>query len=610
MLRAPAASTRDYPAIAKKYAADVVAGREPAGKQIRAQCARYLAELKLCRAKIYPYKFDADKAARPCRFIERLPHSKGKWARKKERLVLAPWQVWIVCNTFGWLHKDGSQKDLRRYRRLFLVVPRKNGKSAISAGIALYMLCADGEFGAEIYSGATNEKQAWEVFKPARLMVDRTPALARKFGLSVTAKAIARVEDGSKFETIVGDPGDGQSPSCSIHDEYHEHADDAQVDTMVTGMGARDQPLQLLITTAGDNLAGPCYALVQEERKTLAGIGIDAGDDKLIAQLMALGLPAGPPIAHDTLFVEYAADEEDDWKAESTLRKANPNFDISVSGDFLRARQRDAISTPRKAGVFKTKHLNLWVSAKAAFFDVEAWRRCRDPNIPVRAVDALKLPMLAGRRCIIGLDLASKIDIAALEYLFPPLGETATIDDPYIRIGRYFLPAKTVEDVPSYVGWDAQALLDVTVGNIVDYEEIELAIEEACSTFEVEQVAYDPHQATMLVTRLVKQGIPVIEYRPLVLNFSEPMKELDALTRARTIAHGGCPVMEWEMSNVVSAPDKKDNVYPNKPDGQPHLKIDNPVALISALGVAMSKEEEEMPTSPWDDPEFSMGATA
>ncbi|CAD7336072.1 terminase large subunit [Sphingomonadales bacterium 56] len=583
---------RDHPAIARKYAADVCSGKIPAGLQIRLQCRRFLDELKLSkiRGSKFPFAFDEEKAARPCRFIEKLPHSKGKWARSKERLVLQPWQVWIICLTFGWIYRAGERKGLRRFRRLFLVVPRKNGKSAIAAGIGLYMLCADGEFGAEVYSGATNEKQAWEVFKPARLMVERTPALKKHFGLEVPAKSIVRIADGSKFETIVGDPGDGQSPSCSIHDEYHEHADDGQVDTMITGMGARDQPLQLLITTAGDNLAGPCYALIQEERKILAGVG----------------QADGVPLDHETLFVEYTIDDSDDWKSELAVRKANPNIDVSVSGDFLRARIRDAVATPRKAGVTKTKHLNLWVSAKAAYYDVEAWRKCKDPEIPANPQEALALDWLRGRRVILGLDLASKIDIAALEYLFLPLGERATQEDPFIRIGRYFLPADTVADVPAYLGWDALGLLDVTTGNIVDYDEIEAAISEAAERFQVEHVPYDPFQATQLSTRLAKTGVPVIEYRPTVLNFSEPMKELDALMRSRRIIHGGDPVMEWEISNVVGAPDKKDNVYPNKPEGQAHLKIDNPVALMSALGVHMGEEKEEMPASPWDDPEFSM----
>ena len=589
MVRAPGAPARDYPAIARKYAADVVAGRIPAGKSIRLQCQRFVDELKLQKTAVFPYRFDEDRAARPCRFIEKLPHTKGEWARQKKRLVLEPWQIWNICVVFGWLHKAGTQKDTRRFRRWVLVVPRKNGKSAIAAGVGLYMLCADGEFGAEVYSGATNEKQAWEVFRPSRLIVDRFKPLRDRFRIQLLAKTLLRPDDGSKFETIVGDPGDGQSPSCSIHDEYHEHVDDAQVDTMITGMGARTQPLQLLITTAGENLAGPCYALILEQHERLAGIGHNGG----------------PPIEDDTFFAEYAADDGDDWKAEATLRKANPNIGISVSLEFLLARQRDAIATPRKRGIFKTKHLNLWVAAKTAFFDIEAWRRCADPDLPKRFVDAAEL--FRGRRCIVSLDLASKLDIAAMEFLFPPLGDRPTKDDPYIRLGRYFLPSKAVEDVSSYQGWDADALLDVSAGEITDFEEIEIALDEARDIFDVETIAYDPAQATMLVNRMMKKGAPMLEVRPNVVNFSDPMKQVDAFSRAGLIRHAGCPVMEWQMSNVVAQIDGKDNVYPRKP--RIEAKIDNPVALIGAMAVALSKEDEPMTSSPYDDPDFAM-ATA
>ena len=595
---------RDYPAIARGYAKDVKTGKIPACKSIKLQCARFLAELKVQSKEKFPYRFDEYKASRICRFIERLPHSKGKWARSKETLRLEPWQVWILCCAFGWLHKDGERAGTRRFRILFVIVPRKNGKSALSAGVGLYMFCADGEYGAEVYSGATNEKQAWEVFKPAQLMAKRTPALVSRFGIEINAKNLVRVDDNSKFETIIGDPGDGQSPSCSIHDEYHEHADDGQVDTMQTGMGARDQPMQVLITTAGDNLAGPCYARIQEERDKLAGTNAGRND----ALESELGLPPGPPIEDETFFVEYTIDEGDDWKSEAALRKANPNFDVSVSGEFLRARQRDAVASPRKSAVFKTKHLNLWVAAKAAYFDIEAWRRCRDPDIPVKAAHAFELERLRGRRCIASLDLASKVDIAALELLFPPALGKATPDDPYIRIGFYFLPEEAVLKVPAYQAWDALDIINVTPGNIIDYDQILETLREVRRHFQLEQVAYDPHQATMMATTMMKEGFPVVEYRPIVINFSEPMKELDALTRAQRIAHGGCPVMEWEMSNVVAQIDAKDNVYPRKPRDE--AKIDNAVALIAALGVAMAGEDEPPPSSPWDDPNFSMTGAA
>ncbi|WP_294292680.1 terminase TerL endonuclease subunit [uncultured Sphingomonas sp.] len=577
-------SGRDYPAIADGYARDVIAGIVPACKSIRLQCKRYLAELKAQKKKDFPHRFDLALASRVCRFIELLPHSKGRWARGNARLRLEPWQVWILCLAFGWVRKSDG---LRRFRRLFIVVPRKNGKSALSAGIGLYMLCADGEFGAEVYSGATNEKQAWEVFKPAQLMAKRTPALIDKFGIEVLAKSLVRVDDNSKFETIVGDPGDGQSPSCSIHDEYHEHADDAQIDTMITGMGARSQPMQVLITTAGDNLAGPCYASIGEERKRLDGVGVL---QEQLDQMKAMGLPPGPPLDDETFYVEYTIDDGDDWKSDAALKKANPNFGVSVDSEFLRARQREAISTPRKAGIFKTKHLDLWVAAKTAYFDVEAWRRCRDEELPARAADAIQAEWLRGRRAIVSLDLASKTDIAAAELLILPIGEKATRDDPYIRIGFYFLPEETVLSVPAYQAWDTAGLINVTPGNIIDYDEIIEVLRQIRSHFQLEMVGYDPHQATMLVTTLQKEGFPVVEVRQQVTVLSEPMKELDALMRAETISHGGCPMMEWQISNVVAQVDAKDNVYPRKP--RPDAKIDNPVALISALRIALSEQPD------------------
>ena len=404
-------------------------------------------------------------------------------------------------------------------------------------------------------------------------MTVRTPALAHRFGIEVMASNLHCFGSGSKFEPIIGQPGDGASPHLSIHDEYHEHKTDDQVSTMETGMGARDQPMQAFVTTAGDNLAGPCYSWILESRKVLEGV---SKDDELF-------------------YIEYTIDDDDDWSSLEALKKANPNYNISVSADFLKARQRDAINNPRKSAKFKTKHLNMWVSARSAYFDIDAWRACAKPK--------LKIEDFKGRRCWLGLDLASKRDIAALEFLFDlgdveksvddGEGEKRTLHRRYARFGRYYLPSETVlkPENDHYQGWDAAGLLDVTDGNITDYGEIKSAILEACSLYQVEGVAYDPHQATMLVTELMEEGVPVIEYRPTVLNFSEPMKTLDALIVADFIEHNGCPVMTWQVSNVVARKDAKDNVYPRKPDGQEQLKIDNVVALISALGIAQQPEE-------------------
>nr|WP_295828286.1 terminase TerL endonuclease subunit [uncultured Azospirillum sp.] len=551
--------------LAERYIDDVLSGTVPACKWVRLACQRHRNDLRADNAADWPYRFDPAKAEKACKFIELMPHTKGKWARpdplnpKGHLLRLEPWQCFIVCVVFGWVRKvDG----FRRFRQVYVEVPRKNGKSALVAAIGLYMLCADGEQGAEVYSGATTAKQAWEVFGPAKLMASGRPDLKRHYGVEVNASNISILGNASKFEPVIGKPGDGASPSCSITDEYHEHATSDQFDTMVTGMGAREQPLAIVITTAGDNIAGPCYDMRDTVRKVLEKV---ANNNELFG-------------------IIYTVDDDDKWDEPAAIRKANPNCGVSISEEFLLARQREAINNPRNRGRFLTKHLNKWVNARSAYFDMAAWDKCAAPG--------MKLADFEGRRVALGLDLSSKVDIAALEVLVLPESD----DEPYRVFTFHYLPEDTVllPENEHYQAWDAEGWLIVTGGNIIDYGVIEEDILDICARFQVENIAYDPHQATMLVTRLQARKAPVTEYRPLVLNFSEPMKELDALIRGGKLQHAGDPGMKWMMSNVVARPDKKDNVYPTKEKDA--KKIDGPVALISALGVSMTPADDNGPS--------------
>ena len=537
-------------AAAEGYVADVLSGAVPAGKWIRLACERHRRDCERSKSKDWPFRLDSARGERVCRFVELMPHVKGRWARGSAKPIrLEAWQSFLTVSLFGWVHKATGR---RRFRKGRLYVSRKNGKSSWAAPIGLYMLAADDEPGSEVYSGATSEKQAWEVFGPAKEMAKRTPALVKKFGIEVNAKTLIRPGDASKFEPVIGKPGDGASPHCSITDEYHEHATDDQLATMETGMGAREQPLSLVISTAGDNLAGPCREDWLECQKILEGV---IEDERTFALI-------------------YAADPELDWTSEAALRQANPNYGVSVDAEFLQGQLQEAINNPRKQGHFKTKHLNLWVQARDAFVNMQRWSECRDP--------ALRLEDCKGLPCWMGLDLASKVDIAALELLF--LLEPGR----YARFGRYYLPEETVEQAENqhYRKWHAQGLLTVTPGNIIDFGEIEADVVSLSREYGAQSVGYDPHQATMLVTRLQDEGVPVVEFRPTVLNFSEPMKQVEALIRDRKLAHDGDEVMTWAMSNVVAKLDAKDNVYPRKE--RPENKIDPFVALCMAMGLAMN----------------------
>jgi phage terminase large subunit-like protein len=310
------------------------------------------------------YRYDVAKADHVCSFIEKLPHTKGQWARKRpgqsNRIELEPWQLFIVCSIFGWVEKETG---FRKYSEAYICVPRKNAKSTLAAAIGLYMLCADGEYGAEIYSGATKEKQAMEVFRPALLMAKKTPQLHKWFGVECAVKSIYREEDGSRFEPVVGNPGDGASPSCAIVDEYHEHETTILHDTMQTGMGAREQGLLLVITTAGSNIDGPCHILQGDVEKMLDGL---IEDENLFGIIYTVTVPeelVGTP------------EGENFWKTEAALRMANPNYGVSVFAEFLLKSLRQAIQSAHKQNVFKTKHLNIWVNAATAWMNMDAFRR-------------------------------------------------------------------------------------------------------------------------------------------------------------------------------------------------------------------------------------------
>jgi len=247
---------------AANYADRVLSGEQPACEYVKSACKRFIRDLE--RDDLEPHE-DGD---RWCRFLEKLPHVKGRWAAKSEKFALSDWQVFCTVNIYGWKWKATGK---RRFREAYIEVPRKNGKSFWVSGLGVAHLTIDQEFGAEVYCGATSEKQAWEVFRPAKQICERSPALRRKYGVEVNAKTLNVLADASRFEPVIGNPGDGASPSCGIADEFHEHKNSDLVDTFVTGMGAREQPMMLYITTAGADMGGPCYAKRADVIQILSG---------------------------------------------------------------------------------------------------------------------------------------------------------------------------------------------------------------------------------------------------------------------------------------------------------------------------------------------------
>lgn len=542
---------------ANRYAREVVAGKVVACNWVKLACQRHLSDLEKAKKPRSKYVFDVEAAENVCEFVELLPHTKGKWGKKKELIVLQPWQMFIFICIFGWkIRKSG----LRRYRKAYIAVPRKNGKSIIAAGIGLYMFAADGEFGAEVYSGATTEKQAWEVFRPAKQMLERTPELLDYLGAEVWAKMLLSPEDGSRFEPVIGKPGDGASPSCAIVDEYHEHDSSDLVDTMETGMGSRDQPLMVEITTAGFNIAGPCYDQESDAKRMLQGALVE---DELFA-------------------IIYSIDDDDDWSDPKALAKANPNMGISVDRDFLLSQQRQAINSASKQTRFKTKHLNVWCSAKSAWLNILEWNKCADYT--------LRPEQFVGCDNWVTLDLASTSDVCVVMQVFRKRIQNK---DHYYLFGKYFLPENAIENDAknqnAYRKWVIEGFLEQHDGAEIDYDLIGEHTTDMLSKYQPKEVAYDPWKAAHLAQKLMKEGAEAVEFRQTVQNMSVPMKELESAVKAGRLHHDGNPVLTWMASNVVAKLDAKDNIYPRKEKNE--QKIDGIVAAIMGIARAMSPDE-------------------
>lgn len=550
--------------IATAYARDVVEGRIVSCKWHRLACARHLKDLGRADSGDFPYVWNPEitdvkgKGYRPaeriCKFAQLMPHIKGDWAARRQLIRLERWQVFILASIFGWVHRETHK---RRFRVADVIVPRKNAKSTLAAVIGNFLLSADGEFGAEVYSGATSQDQAMEVFRPAMLMARGTPLYLQTYGVTVNASNLSVGATNSKFEPVIGKPGDGASPSCAIVDEYHEHKTSDLYDTMQTGMGARTQPLMLVITTAGADISGPCYLHQVELQKILEGV-----------------------IENDQRFgIIFTIDEDDDWTSELALVKANPNYGVSVDAEFLKIQQRDAVADPRKQNVFKTKHLDIWVAAASPWLNLYNLQQAGDSSL-----------CLAGGQwdgCVVGLDLASKQDIASAVWLaWKGHGE----DRHYYAFSRNYVPEAAVEKPENghYQGWVNSGHLIATPGNMIALTQIQEDVIESAEDAPIREVAKDPWGGQQLGANLEEEGFLVVDIPQQVRYLSDPMKTISALIDAGRFHHDGNPAYVWMLSNVEVKEDRNDNIFPRK--SRASNKIDAALATIVAMNRALAAE--------------------
>jgi len=497
--------------------------------------------------------FDEQAADHAASFFERfLRHTKGEWAGEPFRL-----QEWqrdgIVRPLFGWKRRDGS----RRYRTAYIEIPRKQGKSTISSGIALYLLFADGEAGAEVYSAAADREQARIVFDQARAMVEESPELSGRAQAFRNSIVVPKTRSSYKVLSADAFTKHGLNAHGIIFDELHAQPNRELYDVLTTSTGARRQPLMVMITTAGYDRTSVCWEQHEYARQVLAGIVEDPSYFAFIA----------------------AADEGDDWTDPATWAKANPGLGVTISEDYLREQCARAQASPAYQNAFRRLHLNQWTSQDERWLDMAAWDACDGA-----------LPELMGRRCFGGLDLASTTDIAAFVLAFPPERE----DEPFYLLPFFWTPRETLtermrKDRVPYDAWVRDGYMTATPGNVIDYGVILRDIEALGQRYKIEQIAFDRWGAEMVRQLLEGAGFEMVQMGQGFASMSHPTKELLRLVLAHGLMHGGHPVLRWMADNVTVDIDAAGNVKPNK--GKSREKIDGIVAAVMALDRAVRNEE-------------------
>lgn len=547
---------RKYPHVVQslRYAEDVLSGKIDACLYVRQACERQLTDLDRDN---FLYAFSVAKAEAICAYEETLPHVKGVWARRGELLRLEPWQSFGLTAIFGWVYREDVHDDfghlvaragLRRFRSVYEEVPRKNAKSTKVAGVGLFMLEHDDEPGAEIYSSATTRKQAKIVFDVARAMAKR----GHEF--DVRAHTISNLRSASKFEALhaQGETLDGLNIHCAINDEVHAWKKRAVYDVIETAMGAREQPMIYNITTAGDNLEGICFQIRGYVIRVLKG---EIKDDSFFGIIYTID-----------------DDDKDHWLEPALWRKANPNFGVSVGPLDMEKMATKARELPSEQNAFLTKRLNVWTNASVAWMDMISWGKGFDSS--------LSLDQFVGEHCTAGIDLASKIDINSMALFFTRL--INGVEHYYIFM-RHWLPEAAIKGDRwgNYDGWVRSGAIIKTPGNVVDVDMIEEETLKLDKKHSIDSLGVDPgHNSTQYGVHMAEEGIEVVDVRPNWMNFSEPMKWLEAWVKDGRVHHN-CKVLDWMMSNVVAKLDNKDNLFPKKENKL--RKIDGVIALLIAI---------------------------
>jgi phage terminase large subunit-like protein len=573
----------DFVAIAIAYAQEAIDDkkREKHGVLMRQAAQRFVKDLKRAQSKSPPFIFDAWHANDACAFIECLPHVEGTW--ESPTIVMHPSHIFFVVQLFGFrklqgMHVEGWQGlyHPRRFTSALFAVARKNAKSLLSSSIMNYCQSCEPEPGAQLYSAATTYSQAEIIFKASKRQVEMTKDLREEFGLETWAKAITREAVGSTYKPIHAKAStqDGLNPSHVALDEIHAHKNGDLLNVLKSAAGARDNPLFLYTTTEGYTNPGPWGELRPFVQRLLAGVFGDDMDHFLVVFFKIDDADKNNKIKEDNPFDSKV------WI------KANPLMDVNPKlAEAIRTEALEAMQMPSKMAEFLIKRVNRAASTGGGWIDLNKWSKCGG---------AVDLEWLKQFPCYGGLDLASTGDLTSFRLVW-------LVDGMLYTYAWRWVPESAVQrrkdaGTVNYAGWVQGGYLLVTEGDVTDYAVIERCVLDACSNFDVQNIAFDRWNASDLVNRLVEAGVPMVEFIQGFKSYHPAMQALERYYISGKLAHGGDPLLNWNASNLIARRDDNLNMAPDKkksPD-----KIDDACSLLMAIGVLMADQEETL--KPWD----------
>jgi phage terminase large subunit-like protein len=489
-------------------------------------------------------------------FVNHLKHTKGKW--RGMPFDLLDWQEQIIRDLFGIVrHAD----ECRQFRRAYIELPKKNGKSELAAAVALLLTCSDLEYGGEVYGCATDRQQASIVFDVAVHMAEQFPSLKKFMKLNIMQKRMTFTPLQSFYQVLSADAHtkDGLNAHGIIFDELHAQPDRRLFDVVTSGSGlAREQPLTFIITTAGFDRHSICWEQHQKAEAVLRGAIID---------------PTFYPVI-------YSASDEDDWQSETVWRRVNPSYGVTIDPLGFRVEFENAKLNPAEENKFRRLNLNQWVKQSTRWMPMAAWDQC--------AFD-VDIKQLAGRKCYGGLDLSSTEDMTAFVLVFPPVDD----DGKYVFLPFFWIPEaamhkRVIKDHVPYDQWAAKGLLQTTEGDVVNYNFVQKKIEELNEVYHIQEIAFDRWGAHLIRQNLEDAGFEMVRFGQGYASMSPASKELMRLVLEKKIAHGGHPILRWHFDNIVVKSDEAGNIKPDK--SKATERIDGAIASIMALDRAVRHE--------------------